>query len=747
MAGANSNNTGVGLSDVLKGIWRRKSLVLSLWLLGTALGYAAIKLIEPKYQTESRVLIGVPENAESQTGTPRAANSVVDERKVQSELAVMQSNDLAARVIEQLRLTENPIFIAKSSQNSGWRSKLISWGLLDSDPSQTPEQVALDEFTDNISVYPLPLSNVIGIKYNAPEPKVAAEIANAVAETYVRSTQELQADSTVATREWLAAQIEDLRRKVSIADAEVERYRSEQGLLQGENSRLGAQEISELNSQITLAEAAKSEAEARSREIRDLLSSKGSVDTATEVLASSTVSGLRDQQLTATRKISEFSATYLENHPKMIAARKELNDVERLLRREALKVAESIEGQAKGAASRVATLRKELDKLKIREGEANLSDVNLTALQRDANAQRTLLESLLARYADANARVEVNVKQPEARIIQRAVVPTKVFFPQRGPVLLLSSLAGLLGGLGLAFLTEVMRSTSLSARRAAVVEPLLERSPIETGIASAPPAPQPAPQQAAARPIRAESQPQRTVSTPLQSSPATQRVNLPPILPARAATQTPPTEPVGATKPAATTADTAVQLATALIKLKDDYKIYSSRFAGQTKFKTDVALFVVATARAISEQNKKVLVIDADPASHALEPLFDLERGVGLSDLVEGKTDFTKIIRRDQQSTAHVVSYGLSESEETSTQLDLRMPNIIGSLADVYDCVIVHAGDKSPTTPESLLGCKSVVMIVPQNGQRDLTEIEQGIHNLGAESVMHVTLMQETILS
>ncbi len=743
MAGANSNNTGVGLSDVLKGIWRRKSLVLSLWLLGTALGYAAIKIIEPKYQTESRVLIGVPENAESQTGTPRAANSVVDERKVQSELAVMQSNDLAARVIEQLRLTENPIFIAKSSQNSGWRSKLISWGLLDSDPSQTPEQVALDEFTDSISVYPLPLSNVIGIKYNAPEPKVAAEIANAVAETYVRSTQELQADSTVATREWLAAQIEDLRRKVSTADAEVERYRSEQGLLQGENSRLGAQEISELNSQITLAEAAKSEAEARSREIRDLLSSKGSVDTATEVLASSTVSGLRDQQLTATRKISELSATYLENHPKMIAARKELNDVERLLRREALKVAESIEGQAKGAASRVATLRKELDKLKIREGEANLSDVNLTALQRDANAQRTLLESLLARYADANARVEVNVKQPEARIIQRAVVPTKIFFPQRGPVLLLSSLAGLLGGLGLAFLAEVMRSTSQSARRTAVAEPLVERSLVEPEIVSAPPAPQ----QAAARPIRAESQPQRTVSTPLQSSSATQRVNLPPIIPARAATQTPPTETVAATKPAATTADTAVQLATALIKLKDDYKIYSSRFAGQTKFKTDVALFVVATARAISEQNKKVLVIDADPASHALEPLFDLERGVGLSDLVEGKTDFTKIIRRDQQSTAHVVSYGLSESEETSTQLDLRMPNIIDSLADVYDCVIVHAGDKSPTTPESLLGCKSVVMIVPQNGQRDLAEIEQGIHNLGAESVMHVTLMQETILS
>jgi Mrp family chromosome partitioning ATPase len=200
-------------------------------------------------------------------------------------------------------------------------------------------------------------------------------------------------------------------------------------------------------------------------------------------------------------------------------------------------------------------------------------------------------------------------------------------------------------------------------------------------------------------------------------------------------------------KQQSTTAETATQLSRALITLRDENRILSTRFAGQTKFKTDVALFIVATARAVADQGKKVLVIDADPASHALEPLFDLEPGVGLSDLIAGTADFTKIIRREQQSSVHVISYGMSPSERATETIAARLPAILANLEDVYDIVLVHAGDVAPDSQQSLLGCKSVVMIVPQNEHKDLPAAEQALHELGAESVMHVTLTQETILS
>ena len=47
----------------------------------------------------------------------------------------------------------------------------------------------------------------------------------------------------------------------------------------------------------------------------------------------------------------------LANHPKMIAAQKEIFDVERRIRREALKVVDGLQGQAKIAAARALSLR------------------------------------------------------------------------------------------------------------------------------------------------------------------------------------------------------------------------------------------------------------------------------------------------------------------------------------------------------------------------------------------------------
>jgi polysaccharide biosynthesis transport protein len=758
MAEKDSAHAGDSLSDILRGMWRRKLFILTLWLLGTAGGYAITRLIDPTYQTEAQVLIGNSDIAGERINTSLVNKTELDERTVQSELAVVSSNDLATRVIKDLELTKLPSYNSKLKPTSAIKSLLIEYGFTDDPAKATPEQLALDEYRSNATIYQLPESNVIGIKYQSDDPKNAALIANTVAETYVRSTQEIQAQNTTDTQEWLQREIDDLRSKVSSAEAEVERFRAEKGLVEAQNATLSEQEISAVNAQITTAEAAESEAKARAQEIKELLASSGSVDTSSEVLNSATVSGLRERQLAAQQKVSELSATYLDNHPKMIAARQELRDVERQLRREALKIVGSLDGQAKIAAKQANDLRDKLAGLKSSLTSISQDEAKLKELEREASANRVLLENLLTRYADANARREVNVKPPFARIIQRADVPSSVYFPRKGPLMLLSSLAGLLGGLGIAFLAEMMRAAArLSTVQADAAYSNSDRRMYDYDRRdSAPRFDPPPPPNNGLKPGSIGATSGTMVPPVPPASNITKRPTAPPppakapIVAAPAPVVAPaqkPAEPPPREKAVATTAETAIQLGQALIKLKDEYNILASRFAGQTKFKTDVALFVVATARALAEQKKKILVIDTDPASHALEPLFDLEQGIGLSDLVSGATDFTKVIRKDTQSTAHVISYGMTHTDGIHAQMVERMPSILANVEDVYDIVIVHAGDAAPTTPQMLLGCKSIVMIVPQNENRDLTGAEQAIHDLGAESVMHVTLMQETILS
>ena len=245
-------------------------------------------------------------------------------------------------------------------------------------------------------------------------------------------------------------------RKCAESDGAVEKYRAEAGLLKGKSSTLGAQEISELNTQITLAEAARSEAEAKADEIRELLESQGSVEASSEVLASSTIQRLREQQVTSEQKYNELSATYLPNHPKMLAAKKDINDIERRIRREALKVVDGLQGQAKIAQARANSLRKSLEALKSREGSAILDEVRLKELEREAKANRDQLEVMLSRFADSNTRQNLELQPGFARVIQTATAPASPYFPRIGPILLLASLAGLAFGVGLAFLLEIM---------------------------------------------------------------------------------------------------------------------------------------------------------------------------------------------------------------------------------------------------------------------------------------------------
>jgi polysaccharide biosynthesis transport protein len=725
----------VSLTDVLRGVWRRKWMVLALWLIGTGIGLATVRFIPASYQTEAQVLVGNPDQPLPGSSGQLPQLEQIDQRRVLSELAIINSNDMAARIVDQLKLTDNPDYNSKRRPGSVLRSLAVALGFKEDVSKLTDKQVALEKLVEATSIYQLPESNAIGIKVKAGNPELAAKVADAFANTYVESTRLYQGSTNDQTREWLGRQIDSLRTKVATAAAAAEKFRAESGLIEGQVATLNEQEISELNSQVTLAETARVEAKARLAEIEDLLRTTGSIDTSAEVLASSAVATLRDRQLAATQKISELGATYLDNHPKMISARKELRDVQLQIRREVLKVAQSLEGQANVAASRVRSLREQLEQLKTKQVGSNQDRVKLKELEREIEVDRTLLESLLQRYANANATRELTSRPAFARVIQRAAVPASIHFPKPGPMTLISSLAGLTLGLSLAFLAEMMRAASRLTHRPAYVPEMLP--PTAKSSAARPQAPVSPriPEAAAPPPIKRAPIPKTELpqnrSAPIQ----------------RQAKPTDGIESIIPIKPQSTTAETANQLSKSLITLRDENRLFSTRFAGQTKFKTDVALFVVATARAVAESGRKILVIDADPTSHALEPLFDLEPGAGLSDLIAGTADFTKIIRREQQSSVHVISYGLSPSDQATETIAARLPSILSNLEDVYDIVFVHAGDIAPDTPQSLLGCKSVVMIVPQNDQKDLPAAEQKLHEIGAESVMHVTLMQETILT
>lgn len=727
----------MNMSEALRGIWRRKTLVVSSLALGLLAGLTIMMVVKPSFQSEAQVIVenlATPYDKANAQGQD-SQHELVNDRMVASQVSVLKSQDLAAHVVDSLKLSEKKEFNPLLS-NTGLFSRIsIALGFTDDPQLMTPAQLAIIRMGSKLTVYPVPESNVIGIKYQSSNSQVAADVANAIADTYVNSTRETAAGSTGRAREWLSQQIVDLRGKVSISEAAVEKYRSEAGLLKGQTVTLGEQQISELNSQITLADAASSEATARANEIKSLLAAKGSVDASSDVLNSVVVQNLREQQVTASRKISELSATYLPNHPKMIAAQQELNSINVHVRLEALKVIDSLSGQAKVANARAASLRASLEAMKGRESDANQSDVKLKELERDAAANRTLLETMLSRYADANARQDLSLQPGFARVIQKAAPQSSASFPKFGPIMLLCSLAGLLLGFGLAFLMEVMSS-------AARVSPKNEAKRVHPACAVLdsdfviPQMPvtwtAPGPQPTTASPFD---------PVPMTASLSVQRTFAPiaamPIAPSLASALT-LIESTYGDQPSELTA-AANQLAASCLELREKQGIKTFSFTSIGSRGNESILAAIATARAIATVKLKIVVLDVTGGS-SFDSIFDLPQGPGLSDLVLGDADFKKVICRDPHSSAHVIRYGLKSTAQSQVAILERMNSIITALASIYDFILVHSGEASPSTPALLKDCGAAILLAPAIRQKDAEAAARVLETKGIRNALYVRL-------
>ncbi|MEO9169046.1 MAG: exopolysaccharide transport family protein, partial [Aestuariivirga sp.] len=701
MSLSDETNEGLSISDILRGLLRRKMLITISALLGFALGCAFLLISKPRYLAEAQVIIENRATPFDKTVGPQDGSGTwqVSDHMVTSQVSAMRSDDIASRVVDQLSLDKNPLYNANLTKRGMMSRLAILLGFKDDPSLYTAKALAIKTLTSDVTIYPMPESNVIGIKSTAGEPSIAAAAANAIAETYVLTTREAGVSDTDRARDWLAKQIDDLRAKVTESDQAVERYRADAGLIRGTSATLTTQQISELNSQIGAAENARIEAQSKVDAIQSMMKSKGDVNSSSDVLASPALQRLKDEQIIAARDITQASAVYLPDHPKMIAAQRHLDAINNQIKVEAQRVVDSLKSQAQVANERSKALHAELDKLKSDQTKNSFSDVQLQALQRDAAATRTLLQSMLNRYADASARQDASLQPGFARIIQKAEAPAAPYFPKSGPTLLLSGLAGLLLGFGLAFIFEILSQPSLASAGQMRRDDPKARIPQYESVAVAPGASTITPLTSAAVKSRFDMNSFLT-STPLTRSSAITPKAVPPLpetfgtMPAAAtATQAAAMLDVTAFGSPTSLTEQSKKLAECFEGFARDQAMKTFVFATIGSHAPNAAMIALATARALVAKGKRVMMVDLSSRPMSAESLLKIDQAPGIAELVAGKSDFTKSVTRDPQSKLHFVRLGEVADVAQEETIVRRLPAIITALRRVYDIVIFNVGD------------------------------------------------------
>ncbi len=741
----NAPASTTNFSDILRGLSRRKLLIIGATLLGVLGGGLFSMSSKPVYSAEALLNIenlSTPFDKSTSVQDVNSAEGAVSDRMVASQVSVLKSNDINARVVDQLALDTKPEYNTQLKEPGAIGKLLIAWGFKDDPRAYQPKVLAAKNLGASIAVYAVPESNTIGIKSSTATPELAAATANAIAETYVLSTHETGANSNDRVRTWLSKQIEDLRAKVSASENASEKYRSEAGLLKGATSTLGTQQISELNSQITVAETASAEAQAKANEIRSILASRGQVDASADVLSSVLVQNLREQQVTAQRKISELSAVYLPNHPKMIAARQELTAVNGQVRAEALKVVDSLQGQAKVAQARAASIRASLDKLKGTETQANFSDVKLKELEREAEANRTMLQNMLNRYADVNARQDTSLQPGFARIIEKAVVPATPFFPKMGPILLLSTIAGLALGLGLGFVLELLSAPAPMAR----VENGRRQHParaVEAGVIAVPNF-----GLAAAR-TDAEAPPGPMVSmTPPEVAPPEMPINAREVSAGILGTIPAALTPISAMAmldslsegKSSKFSDAVQRQAANLESIKKSRGFSCFALTGLGAPRLNAAFITIALARTLAAKGDKVVVLDVAQPGSGFDTLMGLPPGPGLADLVTGQADFAKVVARDGASSLHVIRLAQSPDATSQAAITPKLESVVTALKTIYRFVLIHAGEATAATVPLLQTADMTIITATPSRLKDADTAAKALEEGGSAKAMILKL-------
>ncbi len=432
----------VGLADIIAIIRRRKTLVMTVILGITLLTGVILFLVTPRYTAETLLMI------ESRSINIANLRNVVsglsiNAETIEGEIEVLRSRALAEKVIDSLNLYNDHEFGDGPASTNGEIDERLRSNVINA-------------FQKKLDVSQKGRSRVISVAFTSEDPLKAAKIANKIADVYLIEQMEAKYDATRRVEEWLSQRVASLRQKVEESEAAVERFRQKTGLLQGKETSLTSQQLTELNAQLILAKAARAEAEARYKQTRRLHNAEGGIESSGEVLGSMLIQNLRKQEADIQRKLAELRTEYGERHPKMINLRAEARSLKNKIKSEIAKIAKGLENEVAIARARELSLKKSIDALNKQIAASSDDMIQLHALEREAEANRTLLKTLLSRMKEASNQDDKNIQLADARIVSKAKMPGRPSFPKKLPIIALAIIGSAIIGLLLAFLFEYL---------------------------------------------------------------------------------------------------------------------------------------------------------------------------------------------------------------------------------------------------------------------------------------------------
>ena len=459
--------------DVYK-IW---SLIRRRWkiLLG-AVGVVLVTatswlMLTTSIYTATTTVIIDPRKTNTIKNDAIVSDLVLDVNTIATEVSLIKSFSVARRVAERLDVKDDNSFqpIPAGFSLFGWIRSIFSGSkpgepnakdaeggesaiVTAPKPNFTPEMLdVIENVRTGINARRLATTYFIEISFSHSDPELSAKLANAVAESYLDEQIEARSQAAQRASMWLSNRVSGLGVQLEASERALAEHRAKFNLAKQQDGTLADQQAVDINTQLVAARAQTVEKKAKYDQVRHILDQKGGIDGVAAVVDSASTAALRLQESALAREEANLLTRYGPKHPAILKIRAEHADINRQIEREIGRVVETLKTDYELALRREQSLANNLREL---TGGQHLDEqpiIRLRELERDAQSNRALYETTLARFKEAEQQTSLQVT--ESRIVAPAFVPEYPSFPKTKIILLVAVFGGLmLGGAVIALL-------------------------------------------------------------------------------------------------------------------------------------------------------------------------------------------------------------------------------------------------------------------------------------------------------
>ena len=433
------------LYDYLLILRKHQWLILSFMLSVVTIVSIATFRMQPVYVATARIEI----DKENANILPFQGGDSYDymmdsDNYIETQSKILTSETLALQTIRNNGLALRPEFAG-----AGSISEAVASGNL-ANQKRPPE---LAEFLGSLSVRRVPNSRLMDVSFESTEPQLAARTVNAHIATYIEQNYRSKYEATSQASDWLSEQLRDFKIKVQKSeDARIAYERQNQIWTLDDKQSMTTQRLSDINKQYTDAQA-----ERMKKESVYEFAKAGNLDAVSQVDSNSALPELIKKRAETSADYADAQQQYGPNFPKVLRLKAQLKDIDDSIGKEKQKILDVLESDYREARQRETLLADALNEAKAETNQMAEKMVEYNILKREAEANKALYEGLMTKMKET--AISGALRSSNIRVVDPAMVPTTPARPAKTKNIILSFLAGLVVGIGLALLREYLDNT------------------------------------------------------------------------------------------------------------------------------------------------------------------------------------------------------------------------------------------------------------------------------------------------